>query len=95
MRSINAAARSLKGASDEFLYRWAETAGQRAQALAVRLRAGGAVDPAAPEITHVVGAILGKGEAVYEAVLEKPLTWQPSWMTDAHRRCCGSRIVSL
>lgn len=80
-RAVAAATRSLRDASDEFLYRWAETAAQKGKQLLDVLLAFDAENES-PELMPLVSAVIGQGREVYERVLRQPDSWSDSWLYD-------------
>lgn len=78
-RILDAAVGRLAALPEDFLLRWAQTAGEKAVAVADALERAGI--SAFGEI-HAIGAVLGAGKQVYEAVLARPGELDLGWRTD-------------
>lgn len=78
-RTIDAEAARLASAPEGVILRWAQTAGEKAAAIADALARAGV----APSWQiNAIGAVLGKGQRAYDAVLARPEEFERGWMTD-------------
>lgn len=78
-RTLSAASGRLASAPEDVILRWAQTAGEKAVAVADALERVGI---SASWQIHAIGAVLGKGERVFEAVLARPDAFDAGWVTD-------------
>lgn len=78
-RTLDAAAARLASAPEGVILRWAQTAGEKAVSVADALARAGV----APSWRiNAIGAVLGKGQQAYNAVLAQPEVFEHDWMTD-------------
>lgn len=78
-RTLDAAAARLASAPEGVIRRWAQTAGEKAVAVADALARVG-VAPSSQ--MNAIGAVLGKGQRAFDAVLAQPEVFEHDWMTD-------------
>ncbi|MBQ9916493.1 MAG: hypothetical protein IJO71_04740 [Microbacterium sp.] len=78
-RTLDAAAARLASTPEGVILRWAQTAGEKAVSVADALARAGV----APSWRiNAIGAVLGKGQGAYDAVLAQPEVFEYAWMTD-------------
>lgn len=78
-RTLDAAVQRLAAFPEDVILRWAQTAGEKAVAVADALERAGV----APSWQlSAIGAVLGKGQRAYDAVLAQPEVFEHDWMTD-------------
>lgn len=75
LKTLAAAERALRTLTDEQLLRWEETAALKALDLAEEIDFG-------RDALWAYGAVIGKGEDMYRAVLADPTRYEPRWLND-------------
>lgn len=78
-KTIDAAAAALSTRDEEFILRWEETCARKANALADSLEP---IEQYGSDAFLGIGAVLGKGQACYQAALRDWSAWDPAWITD-------------